>query len=259
MNLGFIGTGRITAAIVEGLCAAPLPPRRILVSPRNAHRAAALAGQFGPVEVAQDNQCVVAASDVVFLAVRPESNAEIAAGLRFRPEQLVVSVIGTLRYEEARALVAPARRVVRAGPLPSVAPRLGPIAYFPAESEATEIFTRIGTPVPLPDERAFHLLWSFVCLVAPFYTLLDEAWRWSVATGADPAAAGAFLPALFQALSHRAEVVGKESFEGLIEEAATPGGLNEHALAELRDRGFYEALRGTLDAVFARMEAQPGN
>ncbi|RLB67433.1 MAG: pyrroline-5-carboxylate reductase, partial [Deltaproteobacteria bacterium] len=35
-QLGFIGTGNITTAMVEGLCTADSPPVTIVVSPRNA-------------------------------------------------------------------------------------------------------------------------------------------------------------------------------------------------------------------------------
>ena len=55
MTLGFVGTGHITVAMVEGLCAAPLPVERIVVSPRNAANAARLARRFANVTVARDN------------------------------------------------------------------------------------------------------------------------------------------------------------------------------------------------------------
>jgi pyrroline-5-carboxylate reductase len=45
MTLGFVGTGTIAAAIVEGLCATP-DAGPILVSPRNADTAADLAARF---------------------------------------------------------------------------------------------------------------------------------------------------------------------------------------------------------------------
>jgi pyrroline-5-carboxylate reductase len=39
MQLGFIGTGNITTALVEGLCTARVPGLHILLSPRNAAKA----------------------------------------------------------------------------------------------------------------------------------------------------------------------------------------------------------------------------
>ena len=63
MRLGFIGTGTITTAMVTGLCTAAETPEHILVSPRNAERAAGLAEAFTQVAVAKDNQEVIDGSD----------------------------------------------------------------------------------------------------------------------------------------------------------------------------------------------------
>jgi pyrroline-5-carboxylate reductase len=72
MKLGFVGAGAITTAIVTGLNASGGGADTILVSPRNANVAAALAGRFSNVTVAADNQAVLDGSDVVMIAVRPQ-------------------------------------------------------------------------------------------------------------------------------------------------------------------------------------------
>ena len=59
MTIGFIGTGHITKAVVEGLCGDGDPPAPILLSPRNRTVAADLAGRFESVSVATDNQAVL--------------------------------------------------------------------------------------------------------------------------------------------------------------------------------------------------------
>lgn len=71
MRLGFVGTGAITSAIVTGLNAAGIDGDTILVSPRNAETAAALAAKFPNVTVAASNQAVLDGSNVVIIAVRP--------------------------------------------------------------------------------------------------------------------------------------------------------------------------------------------
>ena len=55
---GFVGTGAITRAMVTGLSAVD-PAPEIVVSPRGAEASASLAGRFGNVRVAADNQAVV--------------------------------------------------------------------------------------------------------------------------------------------------------------------------------------------------------
>ena len=52
MKLGFIGTGRITTLVVEGLCAAWIPGLSILLSPRNAAKASRLAALYSQVDIA---------------------------------------------------------------------------------------------------------------------------------------------------------------------------------------------------------------
>ena len=55
MKLEFVGTGAITSAIVTGLNADGAGRETILVSPRNAETATALAAQYENVTVAASN------------------------------------------------------------------------------------------------------------------------------------------------------------------------------------------------------------
>ena len=56
MNFGFIGTGNITTALVEGFCIIEAASNHILVSPRNAAKASRFTDQFLQVKVAADSQ-----------------------------------------------------------------------------------------------------------------------------------------------------------------------------------------------------------
>ncbi|MBW2122428.1 MAG: NAD(P)-binding domain-containing protein, partial [Deltaproteobacteria bacterium] len=104
MRLGFVGTGSITCALVEGLCTAEKPPARILVSPRNPEKAAGLAARFLQVEVAPDNQAVVDGTDCVFLAVLPQIASGVLREIRFRSDQTVVSLIALTPIDQVRRL-----------------------------------------------------------------------------------------------------------------------------------------------------------
>src|SRR5262245_4739042 len=95
MRLGFVGTGTIAAAIIEGLFAAD-GAHSITVSPRNAEVAADLAARFANVRIAPTNQAVLDASDVVFLAVRPQIADGVLRELRFRPDHHVISLIAAI-------------------------------------------------------------------------------------------------------------------------------------------------------------------
>ena len=121
---GFVGTGAITRAMVEGLCTGPSAPE-IVVSPRGAEVSASLAARFDQVRVAADNQAVVDDAACVVLATRPDDVRTVLAELTFGADQAVVSVVAGVSVDELRAAVAPAHAVARAIPLPSVAARQG--------------------------------------------------------------------------------------------------------------------------------------
>ena len=89
--IGFIGVGTMNSAIVRGLCTLPAPPERLVLSPRNAEKAAALAAEFPSlVSVAATNQAVVDAADVVFVGTLPAATEEVLRALKFRASQTVV-------------------------------------------------------------------------------------------------------------------------------------------------------------------------
>ena len=75
MTLGFVGTGTIAAAMVEGLGG-----KDVLLSPRGADMAASLAARFPGVRVATSNQAVVDGCETVVLSVRPQVAEEVIRG-----------------------------------------------------------------------------------------------------------------------------------------------------------------------------------
>jgi len=253
-TIGFLGTGRIASAVVEGLMRAAGPAAfSVTVSPRNAERAAALADKFPGVSVAADNQAVIDRSRVVFLCVRPQAAVDVLAPLAFRPDQTVVSLI-PMPAAVIQARVAPARRFVRVLPLPTCARGLGAVPYWPvAEDDVQELLARLGRPLPLASEHEFSVLWTATALIAPFYALLETAGGWAVENGAGSATASDYVAGMFHALAAVALEGPPDRFGHLAAEGATPGGLNEQALAMLTAGGACDRVREALDAILKRI------
>jgi pyrroline-5-carboxylate reductase len=114
-SLGFIGAGAITDAVVQGLHAAGHAGHEIHLSPRSEARSRALAARYERVVREDSNAAVVAKSDIIFLAVRPQQMLELV-GLLFRAEQTVVSFLAGTPIHQLRPFVAPAARLIRVGP-----------------------------------------------------------------------------------------------------------------------------------------------
>lgn len=255
MSIGFIGTGSIAAAMVNGLCTAQPAPDHILVSPRNAERAARLAANHPAVTVAADNQAVLDGSDWVILCVRPVTSRQVLRELRFRPDHKVVTVVATLRSEELPALVAPATRIVRANPLPSCAHHVGPIVMCPTDPDASDLLGRIGTVVAVDDDRQFDRLVTTTALISAFFKFEDTTVRWLRENGVNDAEGRRYVSALFHAIAFDA-AGSTASFDEMAAEAATPGGLNEQVVRELTAAGVYEPIPPALDRILARLEGR---
>ena len=253
MTIGFIGTGNIAAAVATGLCTCEAPPARVLVSPRNAAKAAALARAFPQVEVAASNQAAADGAETVVLAVLPQDAAAILNEVAFRPEQRVVTLLALTPLAAARDLVAPAADVVRALPLPSAARRVGPIVVYPGAPWAMDLFAPIGTVLAAQSERELNVLWALTALIAPYYTLIAEGAGWAVHAGVAAPTAGRYLASMFHALGLLATEVEDGDFTPVLAEAATRGGLNEQAAREIRAAGGFEAFLGALDSILARL------
>ncbi|MFQ6017180.1 MAG: NAD(P)-binding domain-containing protein [Kiloniellaceae bacterium] len=255
-DIGFIGTGVITEAVVSGLCTLAEPPTRITVSPRNAERARSLSSRFRQVSVAADNQSVVNVSDVVCIAVRPEIAAALLGELGFRQDQSIVSFVATVPIVELRELVAPATRICRMVPMPPVADHLGPIALCPPNEKIATLFGGIGTVTQVDDEKRLHTLWAVTAMVAPFFGLLHEMSAWLEARNIEPYQARRYVGSMIHALSVTAKRVGDGGFERLIDEHSTPKGLNEQALRELKSAGWGVLIPKVLNLIAKRLNGR---
>ncbi|MEK7216742.1 MAG: DUF2520 domain-containing protein, partial [Chloroflexota bacterium] len=99
LNIGLVGAGRLGASLVAALAAGGL--RVVAVGSRN-EAAAASAGARGALG-STSLQAVADHSDVVFITTLDAAIAPVAAGLRWRPGQLVLHCSGALSLDALSA------------------------------------------------------------------------------------------------------------------------------------------------------------
>jgi len=102
MNIGFIGTGKISSSVVEAICTSKLTDYRIFLSPRNRERSVALENKYGPVKRMTSNQEVLDRSLIVFFALKPDVYKDIISDLEFRNDHIVASLIPYMIYHFTR-------------------------------------------------------------------------------------------------------------------------------------------------------------
>ncbi len=252
-SLGFVGTGTIAAAMIEGLVAAGVDTP-IIVSPRNADLAAGLAGRFANVTVAPDNQAVLDRSDLVILAVRPQIAGEVVPALRFRADHQVLSLIATVSLDWLHSVVAPASQVARAVPLPPVARRQGPTAVFPPDPLVCGLFDRLGTAIALDNESEFDVFTAATAIMGSYFAFAHTVTAWMGDEGIAADKAHAFMAQMLIGLSG---TPGRD-FDRLADEHQTRGGINEQVHRAVTENGIMADLDRALDAVLARLRAGRG-
>lgn len=255
MRLGFIGTGHITSAMVTGLSSCVAPAHSICLSPRNATVAAQLAERLPGVSIASSNQDVLDSCDTVVIAVPPRVVQPVFLELRFRPDHRVISVVSSLSLQSVRKLVAPAAQVVRAVPLPSVAQRSGPTAFYPADPVVADLFASLGTAYAAKTENEFNAMCAVTATIASYFAFIETVASWLGRNGVSDAQARDYVPQIFWGAITVALRSPERSFQSIAGDHATAGGTNEQFLRYLVERGLPKNISEGLDAILQRINA----
>lgn len=253
-RFGIIGVGQIATDLVRGMRTEPAFPEPILLSPRGQETAQRLVDSYPGVSIARHNQEVVDGSDVVFLSVRPDAATSVLRELRFRPGQLLISLVAISPVAVLRELASPAR-VVRAVPLPTVSQRDSPTLVHPGDPEAVDLFERLGRAVPLDDEVAYDAATAVTAFIKPTYLILGEMARWMEGKGVPADVAAGYAIDHFHGLIGVVRESGADQLASLAEGAATPGGLTHQATELLRQAGAFESVAVALEAVLGRLRS----
>jgi pyrroline-5-carboxylate reductase len=219
-RIGFIGTGEIASAMVRGLQG---QGHQILISPRNAAVAAALAAEVDGVAVAA-NEDVVAGSDIVFLCLLAQVAETVLPTLPFREGQSVISVMVDAPLDWLHNLCAPATDLAITIPLPPIANGGCPLPVYPPSPVLEALFGATNPVIHLESEAAInaHLGVSAIC--SPIIDQLVTAAGWLAEYSGDPEKAEAYVAAMIRC--YLPERAAKGELAEALRKLSTEGGLN---------------------------------
>lgn len=245
MRIGFIGTGTISAAVIEGLQSLPDAPE-VIVSPRSETTSLGLAAKFPRVRRAGSN-AEVAEADIVFLGMRPMHLDEAMAGIDFREGQIVASMVAGFSFADIRARW-PKATVCRFIPLPGIARGKGPMATYPAVPEIIQLMSPLGDLFVAPDEARVHF-GGLNAFMSTYYELQRALIAVGTSAGIAESDARGFVVSLLGMLADTAQQTPDAVFGRLVEEHQTKGGLNERVRATLLEQGWFDMPRAALSAT----------
>ena len=253
MNLGFIGTGKITSSVITGICNSSIKYKKIVVSSRNKIISQRLKKKFKSINIEKNNQKIIDSCNWVFLAVTPAVGEKILKSLKFRSGQTVVSFISTITISELKKMIKVKANIVRAIPLPPISLGKGPIPICPPNKKVKIFFNKIGSTVEIKNEKLSINFWSTSGMMASYYELLKVMSEWLVKKGIKRSDAQKYITTLFLALSEDAVVNSKKELKYLVKESQTPKGLNEQGLKEMSKKGVYKSVINTLNSIHKRL------
>ena len=254
MILGFIGTGRISSSVIEGIFKSNLKIKKIYISPRNRTIANKLNKRFKKVTISKNNQQLVDKSNWVFLAVTPKIGNKILKKLNFKKNQKIISFISTINLAQLKKMIGKKSKIVRAIPLPPISIRTGPVPICPPDKQVKNFFNKLGTVVEIKNEKLSMNFWVTSGMMAPFYEYLKVLSNWLVRRGIKRKEAQRYITSLFVALSQDSSVNSEKDLKYLVKDSQTPGGLNEQAVKQLRKSGFYKKLEKSLNSIHKRLK-----
>lgn len=251
MQIGFIGTGRITRRMVAGAAG---QGHSLVVTRRNETVSAELAAAHGDVEVVESAQEVVDRCDTVFLCLPMETAREALPAVRFREGQSVISVMVGGELKELRRLCAPARDISITVPMPSIAQGGCPLPVHPDGRALAAIYGGRNPILPLVDETALKQFFAVTGTVLPILEELRTAVDWLGEQTGYPDEAERYVTALYAGYLATLGPDKGTPLDTAMEDLSIEGGLNATLRERMRASGHYDDLRSGLDALLERLK-----
>lgn len=254
----FLGGGRITSALIAGLRLSGYGGR-IIVHDRNSEKLRALRREFR-IESAGDVKSAVALADLVIVAVRPASVAELLDEVErsgaIKKPVLAISLAAGIPLQKLRARLGPPVQWARAMPSPvcRIGGGLTAVAFDRQVSkrrrkQVRELFARVGPVREIPENR-FDIFTATFSASHGYHALAVLAKAAENAGLSRSLALSSAAHALADSIFYWRK--SGENLDVLLGEAATPGGTAAATMAAMDDAGYARAVARGLRAGVER-------
>ncbi len=259
-KIGFFGAGKMAEGILAAAALMPgFDPATVLMAEKVPARARELAKRYG-VRTTPDARDVAAAAPLIFLAVRPQDLAALAADVKplLTKKTLVVSIAAGKSLATLRTALGREARLVRVMPNLALRAKEGMCAICPAKNatpadvrKVAKILNGAGRTLVLA-ERHFDAVTALSGSGPAYFAYMEQAMvAGGVALGLPPEAARLLAEQTMLGTAAFLRQSGAD-LETFINGVATPGGTTAAGMDVLRASSFAETVAATLKASAAR-------
>ena len=257
-KIGFIGGGNMASSLISGLIASGHSPQQIWVSDIDADRLNSLAEKL-KVNITGSNDTLVNETDVLVLAVKPQSIQAVSESISSRVQQkrpLVVSIAAGVSQASLTHWLGMQVAIVRCMPNTPALVLTGATALHANVNVSAEqrdlaenILRAVGLAIWVADEAELHAVTAVSGSGPAYFFLLMEAME---KTALDLGLTDQTARLLVQQTALGAAKIALESSESpeqLRKRVTSPGGTTQSALETFEQGGFMNLVAKALHAA----------
>lgn len=261
IRIGLIGAGNMARSLIGGLAAKGYDPAHIMVSNPTPEKLVHLQQQYH-VQTTMSNEAVVAASDLIILAIKPQIMQSVVTKLAVACQEkhpLIVSVAAGVRTESLQQWLGTAYPIVRCMPNTPALVGCGATGLFASatvsreqKNQAESILRAVGLTVWLSNEDELDTVTALSGSGPAYFLLLMEA----LEVGAEQlglTSSAAHLLTIQTALgAARLALESDMSVGELRKQVTSKGGTTEQAIQVFEQGGFCQLVSDALSAAKQR-------
>jgi pyrroline-5-carboxylate reductase len=265
LRIGFLGAGKMATALARGWLAGGLVQADRVLASDPVPQARQAFQELTGLRAVADNHQVVAGSDVLILAVKPQSLAALLSESRatVSPRHLVVSIVAGVTLRQLADALGPDRRLIRVVPNTPCLVGASASAFAPGEMATAEdvalverLLSAVGRAFRLPERLLDAVTGLSGSGPAFVYVMIEALSDGGVRVGL-PRDVATVLAAQ-TVLGAAKMVLETEMHTGVLKDmVASPGGTTIAGLHALERGGLRAALMDAVEAA-ARRAAELG-
>lgn len=260
-TIGFIGGGNMATSLLGGLISDNCPPGNIWVAEPDAARREELASRFG-VNTTADNGELVAAVDVVVLAVKPQVLNKVCRGIADAiqaHQPLVLSVAAGIRIGDIDRWLGGNCAIVRTMPNTPALVQSGATALFANERVSAErrelaesIMRAVGLTLWLAQESQMDAVTALSGSGPAYFFLIIELLQQTGAKLGLPEESARLLAMQTAFGAAKMALESPDESTTLRARVTSPGGTTERAIGILEQGGIRELFEKALSGARER-------
>jgi pyrroline-5-carboxylate reductase len=261
MNIGLIGAGHLGKAFLSGLSRNGVRANTITVNARTEDTMNSIKAQYPDINVTSDKKELIAESDMVVIAVKPQNAREVITGINAYDwsDKIIVSFMAGITLADLRELFNDkdnSLNIIRVMPSIGIATCKGVMGFcyegnVPRVDEVKAIFEKLGYVITLSEDRFDNVMVSAASGLA-FVTYLMKEYRDACDLLLNDTEASETITRMI--FENALEIVesGAESMESLIDKICTKGGVTEAGIEALEKGDIKDKVSACFDAALKR-------